>query len=163
LFGKTNQNHFDSKFGDWILYGANRFGACRRRRCSRKRRNHQHGLFYSITIHSKLFVFNADLDLHFSMPQIGTYPLALCAKATNKPFYVIAESFKFLRLFPISQQDIPNRLKRAYKSESGDNWQKVHLDSRVDYTPPSYITLLLTDLGPLTTAAVSDVLINLYL
>ena len=33
----------------------------------------------------------------------------------------------------------------------------------VDYTPPSYITLLFTDLGVLTPSAVSDELIKLYL
>lgn len=32
----------------------------------------------------------------------------------------------------------------------------------VDYTPPSYITLLFTDLGVLTPSAVSDELIKLY-
>lgn len=31
-----------------------------------------------------------------------------------------------------------------------------------DYTPPSYITLLFTDLGILTPSAVSDELIKLY-
>jgi translation initiation factor 2B subunit (eIF-2B alpha/beta/delta family) len=34
---------------------------------------------------------------------------------------------------------------------------------QVDYTPPSYITLLFTDLGILTPSAVSDELIKLYL
>ena len=33
----------------------------------------------------------------------------------------------------------------------------------VDYTPPRYITLLFTDLGILTPAAVSDELIQLYM
>lgn len=32
----------------------------------------------------------------------------------------------------------------------------------VDYTPPDYITLLLTDLGALTPSGVSDELIKLY-
>lgn len=33
----------------------------------------------------------------------------------------------------------------------------------VDYTPPQYLTLLLTDLGVLTPSGVSDELIKLYL
>ena len=33
----------------------------------------------------------------------------------------------------------------------------------VDYTPPRYITLLFTDLGILTPAAVSDELLQLYM
>ena len=30
------------------------------------------------------------------------------AKAMNKPFYVVAESFKFVRLYPLNQDDLPN-------------------------------------------------------
>merc|ERR1711982_222488 len=39
--------------------------------------------------------------------KIGTYGLAIVAKTLNKPFYVAAESFKFTRLFPLSQSDLP--------------------------------------------------------
>ena len=35
-------------------------------------------------------------------------------------------------------------------------------EAALDYTPPEYITLLLTDLGVLTPSAVSDELIKLY-
>jgi translation initiation factor eIF-2B subunit alpha len=31
----------------------------------------------------------------------------VCAKAHNKPFYVAAESYKFARLYPLNQQDLP--------------------------------------------------------
>lgn len=37
--------------------------------------------------------------------------MAVCAKAQNKPFYVVAESFKFVRLFPLNQQDVPDKFK----------------------------------------------------
>jgi translation initiation factor eIF-2B subunit alpha len=41
--------------------------------------------------------------------KIGTYAIACAAKATaNKPFYVAVESYKFTRLYPFSQQDIPS-------------------------------------------------------
>lgn len=43
--------------------------------------------------------------------QIGTYQMAVCSKAHNKPFYVVAESFKFVRLYPLNQQDVPDRFK----------------------------------------------------
>lgn len=36
--------------------------------------------------------------------KLGTYQIALCAKALNKPFYVAAESYKFARLYPLNQQ-----------------------------------------------------------
>uniref|UniRef100_A0A8C7QLY4 Translation initiation factor eIF2B subunit alpha n=1 Tax=Oncorhynchus mykiss TaxID=8022 RepID=A0A8C7QLY4_ONCMY len=43
--------------------------------------------------------------------KIGTYQMAVCSKAHNKPFYVVAESFKFVRLYPLNQQDVPDRFK----------------------------------------------------
>uniref|UniRef100_A0A8C4EZM5 Translation initiation factor eIF2B subunit alpha n=1 Tax=Dicentrarchus labrax TaxID=13489 RepID=A0A8C4EZM5_DICLA len=43
--------------------------------------------------------------------KIGTYQMALCSKAHNKPFYVVAESFKFVRLYPLNQQDVPDKFK----------------------------------------------------
>jgi len=38
---------------------------------------------------------------------VGSYQAAVIAKAANKPFYALAESYKFLRLFPLSQYDLP--------------------------------------------------------
>jgi len=40
--------------------------------------------------------------------KIGTYSIAIAAKEHKKPFYVAAESFKFARLFPLNQSDLPN-------------------------------------------------------
>ncbi|KAK7804945.1 hypothetical protein U0070_025467 [Myodes glareolus] len=97
--------------------------------------------------------------------KIGTNQMAVCAKAQNKPFYVVAESFKFVRLFPLNQQDVPDKFK--YKADTlksvqtGQDLKEEH--PWVDYTSPSLITLLFTDLGVLTPSAVSDELIKLYL
>ncbi|GAA6037013.1 hypothetical protein JCM8097_005508 [Rhodosporidiobolus ruineniae] len=44
---------------------------------------------------------------------IGGYQMAIAAKALNKPLYALAESFKFTRLFPLSQTDIPSSLPSA--------------------------------------------------
>ncbi len=33
------------------------------------------------------------------------------AKTFNKPFYVVTESFKFVRVFPLKQDDLPNKEK----------------------------------------------------
>jgi translation initiation factor eIF-2B subunit alpha len=38
---------------------------------------------------------------------IGTYQVALVAKAHQIPFYALAESYKFLRHYPLSQTDLP--------------------------------------------------------
>lgn len=117
--------------------------------------------------------------------QIGTYQMAMCSKAHNKPFYVVAESFKFVRLYPLNQQDVPDKFKvrrnrmRArtfdavlyttsallqYKADTLKTVQNLSEEHpMIDYTPPSLITLLFTDLGVLTPSAVSDELIKLYL
>lgn len=63
----------------------------------------------------------------------------------NKPFYVLVESYKFIRLYPVSQNDIPDRLK--YKNQLKEKGPNDDLIPLVDYTPPTYIDLLLTDLG----------------
>ena len=36
----------------------------------------------------------------------GTYQVAIVAKALNKPFYVAVESYKFARMYPLTQRDI---------------------------------------------------------
>ncbi|SGZ22900.1 BQ5605_C022g09558 [Microbotryum silenes-dioicae] len=41
---------------------------------------------------------------------IGSYQVAVVAKAMGKPLYALAESFKFTRLFPLSQYDLPTSL-----------------------------------------------------
>jgi translation initiation factor eIF-2B subunit alpha len=126
--------------------------------------------------------------------KIGTYQLAIVAKALQKPLYVASETYKFARLYPLSQSDLPssryktsiqpctnlgnNLLNNNSKDNNiniddsnnnndkynGNNVKKLlNLDNPTsDYTPPGFITLLFTDLGVLTTAAVSDELIKLY-
>jgi len=38
---------------------------------------------------------------------VGSYQMSIVAKAANKPVYALAESYKFLRSFPLSQYDLP--------------------------------------------------------
>ncbi|XP_011148255.1 translation initiation factor eIF-2B subunit alpha isoform X1 [Harpegnathos saltator] len=92
--------------------------------------------------------------------KIGTYTMAICAREMKKPFYVLTESFKFSRIYPLNQVDLPNEFKYT-SSTLSKNLEKEH--PLVDYTPPQYINLLFTDLGILTPSAVSDELIKLYL
>ncbi|XP_055347334.1 translation initiation factor eIF-2B subunit alpha-like [Paramacrobiotus metropolitanus] len=95
--------------------------------------------------------------------KIGSFTVAIAAKEHNKPVFVLSESFKFVRLFPLNQRDVPNHFKytQATLLRHKEDLSKEHPYS--DYTPPSYITLLFTDLGILTPSAVSDELIRLYL
>lgn len=39
--------------------------------------------------------------------RMGTFQIGLLAKAMGKPFYVVAESHKFVRLYPLGQYDLP--------------------------------------------------------
>jgi translation initiation factor eIF-2B subunit alpha len=96
----------------------------------------------------------------------------MVAKAMRKPFYVAVESYKFARMYPLSQRDV------ADLCEDSDNFlfsnscftppltpapaQVALQRPSIDFTPAEYITLLFTDLGVLTPAAVSDELIKLY-
>ena len=43
--------------------------------------------------------------------KVGTYQLAVMAKAMNKPVYAVAESFKFERIYPLNQKEVPNKHK----------------------------------------------------
>lgn len=35
----------------------------------------------------------------------------MCAKEMKKPFYVLTESFKFSRIYPLNQVDLPDEFK----------------------------------------------------
>ena len=114
--------------------------------------------------------------------RIGTYQIAILAKAMSRPFYVVVESHKFNRLYPLTQSDIPWKEKIRHlpsasakmdvtveeEEEEGKEKEKENMfltieNDRVrDFTPPEYITLLFTDLGVLTCSAVSDEHIKLY-
>jgi len=93
--------------------------------------------------------------------QLGSYTVAMVAKALNKQTFVLAESFKFVREYPLGQEDLPEEY--LYHPSVLANKEHTLTSPRVDYTPPGLVSLLFTDLGILTPSAVSDELINLYL
>ena len=68
------------------------------------------------------------------------------------------ESYKFARIYPLSQRDVRDLSSRSRHAGPGGELE----DAQVDFTPAQLITLLFTDLGVLTPAAVSDELIRLY-
>ncbi|KAL5110954.1 Translation initiation factor eIF-2B subunit alpha [Taenia crassiceps] len=122
---------------------------------------------------------------------LGSCSISMIAHIMGKPVYVLVESFKFLRVYPLDQRSIPDELKwlpsqlaKVLESKKPqkpklvlndpryDPWLEVarYRDKRVekympliDYTNPIYITSLVTDLGIFTPSAVSDELIKLYL
>lgn len=120
--------------------------------------------------------------------KVGTFALGVMAKELGVPLYVAAESYKFTRLYPLNNADLPEmgRISGNLKfldtqteaaaaagtticSTGGLQRYVVDLPPSVsienppcDFTPAKYITLLFTDLGVLTPSAVSDELIRLY-
>lgn len=43
--------------------------------------------------------------------RVGTFTMGLCAREMKKPCYVLVESFKFTRLYPLNQRDLPDEYK----------------------------------------------------
>ncbi|GAA5913133.1 hypothetical protein JCM6882_005797 [Rhodosporidiobolus microsporus] len=123
---------------------------------------------------------------------IGGYQMAIAAKALNKPLYALAESFKFTRLFPLSQTDLPSSLPAAPLTFPAPNDPatamsndipptpvRPMIDSQVpealemsdaatrhnpllDYTTPEMISLIVSDLGILQTSGISDALLSTF-
>jgi len=94
---------------------------------------------------------------------MGTYQLGVLAKAAGKPVYVCAESFKFVRVFPLCQEDVGGDVLRFSEGEVGE--EKVEgrkTAAEVDYTPPELITALVTETGVHTPSAVSEELIKIW-
>lgn len=94
--------------------------------------------------------------------KIGSLGISICAHAMNKPVYVLAESIKFVKEYPLNQSDIPNRFKYRSSTLKHHSHTLGQEHPLTDYTPPEYIKLLVTDLGIFTPAAVGDELIKLY-
>src|SRR5690606_27174809 len=44
--------------------------------------------------------------------KIGTFTISLCAKNFKKPFYVMVESLKFLKMYPLDQYDVPQCINK---------------------------------------------------
>jgi translation initiation factor eIF-2B subunit alpha len=76
---------------------------------------------------------------------------------------MLCNSFRFARFYPLNQldPDLPTELGHVDFGPLLPRGVSVENRSR-DYTPPQYLSLLITNLGVLTPAAVSDNLIQLY-
>ncbi|PYI14386.1 translation initiation factor eIF2B subunit alpha [Aspergillus brunneoviolaceus CBS 621.78] len=110
--------------------------------------------------------------------RMGTYQIGLLAKAMGKPFYVVAESHKFVRLYPLGQYDLPieqrvidfkteedvadEATQQQQQAQPTPNVKSPDSSDVVDYTPPHLISALITDSGVLTPSAVSEELIKIW-
>lgn len=93
---------------------------------------------------------------------VGTYSIGVLAQNARKPFYVVTESHKFVRMFPLSSDDLPMANKPLDFSRLPDNVDDKLRGPTIDYTSHEYITALITDLGVLTPSAVSEELIKMW-
>ncbi|MCJ1261547.1 translation initiation factor eIF-2B subunit alpha [Lobaria immixta] len=119
--------------------------------------------------------------------RMGTYQLGLLAHSGGKPFYVVVESHKFVRLYPVGQGDLgigsgggggggggaldfrTDGGKGAENGEGGDDTGRSRgeeggeeEEEAVDFTPPELITALITESGVHTPSAVSEELIKIW-
>ncbi|KAL3419792.1 initiation factor 2 subunit family protein [Phlyctema vagabunda] len=124
--------------------------------------------------------------------RMGTYQIAQLAKAAGKPFYVAAESHKFVRLYPLGQYDLgieqkvidfhtedadilseeekkfadrtPTRDERTdyFDEPKAEKAKPNPAAETVDFTPPALISALITEAGVLTPSAVSEELISVW-
>lgn len=96
---------------------------------------------------------------------VGSYQIGVLAKNAKKPLYVVAESHKFVRMFPLAPNDLPTAhnagLNFTTDDLEGENGAQEGQDA-LDFTPHEYITALITDLGVLTPSAVSEELIKMW-
>ncbi|KAI4228623.1 MAG: hypothetical protein L6R36_001479 [Xanthoria steineri] len=110
--------------------------------------------------------------------RLGTYQLAMLAKSARKPVYVVAESHKFVRLYPLGQYDLPIQQTvldfrdRMDDADDGNGPGGTGEEKRsgggeedeepVDYTPPELITALVAETGVHIPSAVSEELIKIW-
>jgi translation initiation factor eIF-2B subunit alpha len=92
--------------------------------------------------------------------QLGSYQIAVLASTANKPVYVLAESHKFVRLYPLSPSDLPTEYPLEFTTDLDD--RDIVESPQVDFTPHQYVTALITDLGTLTPSGVSEELIKIW-
>lgn len=100
--------------------------------------------------------------------RLGTYQMGLLARAAGKPFYVVAESHKFVRLYPLGQNDlgIEQNILDFRTTEDGKEGPAKNggekLADAVDFTPPHLISGIITESGVLLPSAVSEELIKIW-
>ncbi|KAJ7709935.1 hypothetical protein B0H17DRAFT_1029882 [Mycena rosella] len=116
---------------------------------------------------------------------VGSLNIAIIAKSSHKPFYALAESYKFHRLFPLSQYDLPSHNPRILSfpppieqdnilghpsSAVGSEVPSSRITQEeiaknnpdVDYTRPDLISLVFSDIGSLTPGGVSAYLVGMF-
>ncbi|KAI9152081.1 Translation initiation factor eIF-2B subunit alpha [Paramyrothecium foliicola] len=91
--------------------------------------------------------------------RMGTFQIARLATEAKIPFYVAAETHKFVRKFPLDQRDIGFKQEVLDFRVDGTSAQPT---DAVDYTPPEYISNLVTENGVKLPGYVFEQLLDIY-
>ena len=97
--------------------------------------------------------------------RIGTYSLALCASCLEKPFYVVAEGYKFSRIFPLGQKDLREEVRdseRFIMCNRKDIEGVRFVNPKCDFTPPNFISFIISDGRIFKPGSISDEMLQLF-
>lgn len=108
-----------------------------------------------------------------AISNLGTYQMGLLMRSAGKPFYVVAESHKFVRVYPLNGEDLPiGQCKLDFRTDEAgdgreekaehDEWKRKGEGEGVDFTPPELVTAIVTEAGVQTPSAVSEELIKIW-
>lgn len=121
------------------------------------------------------------------LSRMGTFQLATLCKSLAVPLYVAAETHKIVRVYPLSQADLPRCGVRqdVLDFKTGEDVEEQNplsvageevkdplslegekgraaTAAAVDYTPPELISSIITEQGVKMPAAVYDLLLDIY-
>lgn len=99
---------------------------------------------------------------------MGTYQMGLLMRSAEKPLYVVAESHKFVRVYPLNGEDLSTGQGALEfstddaRSEGNGEREEGWRGDAVDFTPPDLIAAIITEAGVQTPSAVSEELIKIW-
>lgn len=97
----------------------------------------------------------------------GASTLALCARALDKPVYVLAENFKLSRIFALRHCDLPSDVRGEVQLTPPPGCSALppqcNFTANVcDFIPPAQISFIITDGKILKPSSISDELFHMY-
>jgi translation initiation factor 2B subunit (eIF-2B alpha/beta/delta family) len=93
---------------------------------------------------------------------VGTYNICALASVHRKPVYCVCETFKFMRKFVLSANDMAQFQRKFEDFTPFGAKGAVRAEAReFDYTPGRFVALLLTERGPMPPSAVTHELTKL--
>jgi translation initiation factor 2B subunit (eIF-2B alpha/beta/delta family) len=115
-------------------------------------------------IHAVLLGTDLVLEDGGLLAPAGTYNMCVMASIHRRPVYCVCETFKFVRKFVLGAPDLANfQRERKYQPAGTIDGepQTEAITREFDYTPSHFVTLLLTEKGPLPPNAVTHELTKL--